>query len=183
MKRWCNTTPTFHLLSSIFLTLFPCFMSTADATELWGDCECAQDYTEHVWKAVSIGIPALPCGMMPDQTSAALEKIVEFEFPLRVVWSSSNNTVSLRAQALLAVANTLFWQLAEKLENIGSVYFSVWLYIGFIVLLLNNQPLFPFTEEHMYTKINRFLLSHQYLDLRKVPGFFQLFYSFDFEVT
>ncbi|XP_063161512.1 nucleolar pre-ribosomal-associated protein 1 [Candoia aspera] len=36
-------------------------------------------------------------------------------------------------------------------------------------------------EEHMYTKLNRFLLSHQYLDLRKVPGFFQLFYSFDSE--
>ncbi|XP_021404254.2 nucleolar pre-ribosomal-associated protein 1 isoform X1 [Lonchura striata] len=36
-------------------------------------------------------------------------------------------------------------------------------------------------EEHMYIKVNRFLLSHQYLDLRKVPGFFQLFYSFDFE--
>ncbi|NXD07775.1 NPA1P protein, partial [Nothocercus nigrocapillus] len=35
--------------------------------------------------------------------------------------------------------------------------------------------------EHMYTKINRFLLSHQYLDLRKVPGFFQLFYSFNLE--
>lgn len=34
----------------------------------------------------------------------------------------------------------------------------------------------------MYIKVNRFLLSHQYLDLRKVPGFFQLFYSFDFEV-
>ncbi|XP_058679879.1 nucleolar pre-ribosomal-associated protein 1 [Ammospiza caudacuta] len=36
-------------------------------------------------------------------------------------------------------------------------------------------------EDHMYIKVNRFLLSHQYLDLRKVPGFFQLFYSFDFE--
>ncbi|XP_048349854.1 nucleolar pre-ribosomal-associated protein 1 isoform X2 [Sphaerodactylus townsendi] len=36
-------------------------------------------------------------------------------------------------------------------------------------------------EEHMYTKLNRFLLSHQYLDLKKVPGFFQLFYSFDIE--
>ncbi|XP_007424576.1 nucleolar pre-ribosomal-associated protein 1 [Python bivittatus] len=36
-------------------------------------------------------------------------------------------------------------------------------------------------EEHMYTKLNRFLLSHQYLDLRKVPGFFHLFYSFDLE--
>uniref|UniRef100_A0A8C5WVB3 URB1 ribosome biosis homolog n=1 Tax=Laticauda laticaudata TaxID=8630 RepID=A0A8C5WVB3_LATLA len=36
-------------------------------------------------------------------------------------------------------------------------------------------------EEHMYTKLNRFLLSHQYLDLRKVPGFFHLFYSFDSE--
>ncbi|XP_060090308.1 nucleolar pre-ribosomal-associated protein 1 [Heteronotia binoei] len=36
-------------------------------------------------------------------------------------------------------------------------------------------------EEHMYTKLNKFLLSHQYLNLRKVPGFFQLFYSFDLE--
>ncbi|XP_077198657.1 nucleolar pre-ribosomal-associated protein 1 isoform X2 [Paroedura picta] len=36
-------------------------------------------------------------------------------------------------------------------------------------------------EEHMYTKLNKFLLSHQYLNLKKVPGFFQLFYSFDIE--
>ncbi|CAI5772653.1 pre-ribosomal-associated 1 [Podarcis lilfordi] len=40
-----------------------------------------------------------------------------------------------------------------------------------------HQMLKP--EEHMYTKLNKFLLSHQYLDLKKVPGFFQLFYSFD----
>ncbi|XP_078088951.1 nucleolar pre-ribosomal-associated protein 1 isoform X2 [Mustelus asterias] len=36
-------------------------------------------------------------------------------------------------------------------------------------------------EEHMYVKINRFLLAHQYLDLKKVPGFFKLFYGFDME--
>ncbi|XP_061483804.1 nucleolar pre-ribosomal-associated protein 1 isoform X3 [Rhineura floridana] len=42
-----------------------------------------------------------------------------------------------------------------------------------------HQMLKP--EEHMYTKLNKFLLSHQYLDLKKVPGFFQLFYSFDLE--
>ncbi|XP_059506193.1 nucleolar pre-ribosomal-associated protein 1 isoform X2 [Stegostoma tigrinum] len=36
-------------------------------------------------------------------------------------------------------------------------------------------------EEHMYMKINNFLLAHQYLDLKKVPGFFKLFYSFDME--
>ncbi|XP_054829571.1 nucleolar pre-ribosomal-associated protein 1 [Eublepharis macularius] len=36
-------------------------------------------------------------------------------------------------------------------------------------------------EEHMYTKLNKFLLSHQDLDLKKVPGFFRLFYSFDVE--
>uniref|UniRef100_A0A8C9F4W2 URB1 ribosome biogenesis homolog n=1 Tax=Pavo cristatus TaxID=9049 RepID=A0A8C9F4W2_PAVCR len=53
--------------------------------------------------------------------------------------------------------------------------FSLSLYIARVA----QQMLKP--EEHMYTKINRFLLSHQYLDLRKVPGFFQLFYSFDFE--
>ncbi|XP_032914852.1 nucleolar pre-ribosomal-associated protein 1-like isoform X2 [Catharus ustulatus] len=35
--------------------------------------------------------------------------------------------------------------------------------------------------EHMYTQVNRFLLSHQFLDLRKIPDFFQFFYSFDFE--
>ncbi|XP_053810006.1 serine/arginine repetitive matrix protein 1-like [Vidua chalybeata] len=36
-------------------------------------------------------------------------------------------------------------------------------------------------EEHVYIRVKRFLLSHRYLDLRKVPGFLQLFYSFDFE--
>ncbi|XP_068126588.1 nucleolar pre-ribosomal-associated protein 1 [Hyperolius riggenbachi] len=34
-------------------------------------------------------------------------------------------------------------------------------------------------EEHMYIKINRFLLSHEYLDLKKVPDFYRLFYSSD----
>ncbi|XP_068768385.1 nucleolar pre-ribosomal-associated protein 1 isoform X2 [Struthio camelus] len=53
--------------------------------------------------------------------------------------------------------------------------FSLTLYIARVA----QQMLKP--EEHMYTKINRFLLSHQFLDLRKVPGFFQLFYSFDLE--
>ncbi|NWY01565.1 NPA1P protein, partial [Nothoprocta ornata] len=53
--------------------------------------------------------------------------------------------------------------------------FSLSLYIARVA----QQMLKP--EEHMYTKINRFLLSHQYLDLRKVPGFFQLFYSFNLE--
>ncbi|KFQ32136.1 Nucleolar pre-ribosomal-associated protein 1, partial [Merops nubicus] len=53
--------------------------------------------------------------------------------------------------------------------------FSLTLYIARVA----QQILKP--EEHMYIKINKFLLSHQYLDLRKVPGFFQLFYSFDFE--
>ncbi|XP_014108968.1 PREDICTED: nucleolar pre-ribosomal-associated protein 1 [Pseudopodoces humilis] len=53
--------------------------------------------------------------------------------------------------------------------------FSLSLYIARVA----QQILKP--EEHMYIKVNRFLLSHQYLDLRKVPGFFQLFYSFDLE--
>ncbi|XP_018420504.1 PREDICTED: nucleolar pre-ribosomal-associated protein 1 [Nanorana parkeri] len=36
-------------------------------------------------------------------------------------------------------------------------------------------------DEHMYIKVNRFLLSHEYLDLKKVPDFYRLFYSFDTE--
>ncbi|XP_035242197.1 nucleolar pre-ribosomal-associated protein 1 [Anguilla anguilla] len=36
-------------------------------------------------------------------------------------------------------------------------------------------------EEHMYMIVNKFLLTHQYLDLKKVPEFFRLFYSFDLE--
>lgn len=34
----------------------------------------------------------------------------------------------------------------------------------------------------MYVVLNRFLLSHQSLDFRRVPEFFKLFYSFDLEV-
>uniref|UniRef100_A0A8C9KLM5 URB1 ribosome biosis homolog n=1 Tax=Panthera tigris altaica TaxID=74533 RepID=A0A8C9KLM5_PANTA len=36
-------------------------------------------------------------------------------------------------------------------------------------------------EEHMYLKISKFLLSHEYLNMNKVPGFYQFFFSSDFE--
>ncbi|XP_041662144.1 nucleolar pre-ribosomal-associated protein 1 [Cheilinus undulatus] len=36
-------------------------------------------------------------------------------------------------------------------------------------------------EDHMYVVVNRFLLSHQSLDFRRVPEFFKLFYGFDLE--
>ncbi|KAG8518530.1 Nucleolar pre-ribosomal-associated protein 1 [Galemys pyrenaicus] len=36
-------------------------------------------------------------------------------------------------------------------------------------------------EEHMYLKISKFLLSHEYVDMNKIPGFYQFFYSSDFE--
>ena len=39
-----------------------------------------------------------------------------------------------------------------------------------------------FPEDHMYMVLNRFLLSHQSLDFRRVPEFFKLFYGFDLEV-
>lgn len=34
----------------------------------------------------------------------------------------------------------------------------------------------------MYVVINKFLLSHQSLDFRRVPEFFKLFYGFELEV-
>ncbi|CAJ1065109.1 nucleolar pre-ribosomal-associated protein 1 [Xyrichtys novacula] len=36
-------------------------------------------------------------------------------------------------------------------------------------------------EDHMYVVLNRFLLSQQSLDFRRVPEFFKLFYGFDLE--
>ncbi|XP_053513946.1 nucleolar pre-ribosomal-associated protein 1 isoform X2 [Artibeus jamaicensis] len=36
-------------------------------------------------------------------------------------------------------------------------------------------------EDHMYLKINKFLLSHEHLNMNKVPGFYQFFYSSDFQ--
>ncbi|KAG9486186.1 hypothetical protein GDO78_008986 [Eleutherodactylus coqui] len=36
-------------------------------------------------------------------------------------------------------------------------------------------------EEHMYIRATRFLLSYEYLDMRKVPDFYRLFYSSDVE--
>ncbi|NWR70263.1 NPA1P protein, partial [Centropus unirufus] len=75
--------------------------------------------------------------------------------------------------------NQLLYLLDSVQNGIGQpnlrFTFSLTLYIARVA----QQILKP--EEHMYLKINRFLLSHQYLDLRKVPGFFQLFYSSDFE--
>ncbi|XP_051869866.1 nucleolar pre-ribosomal-associated protein 1 [Pristis pectinata] len=51
--------------------------------------------------------------------------------------------------------------------------------LAFYIAKVAQQMLKP--EEHMYMKINHFLLAHQYLDLNKVPGFFKLFYSFNME--
>uniref|UniRef100_A0A4W3KAK1 URB1 ribosome biogenesis homolog n=1 Tax=Callorhinchus milii TaxID=7868 RepID=A0A4W3KAK1_CALMI len=51
--------------------------------------------------------------------------------------------------------------------------------LAYFVAKVAQQMLKP--EEHMYKKINNFLLSHQYLDLRKLPGFFRFFYSSDME--
>ncbi|XP_073674485.1 nucleolar pre-ribosomal-associated protein 1 [Garra rufa] len=36
-------------------------------------------------------------------------------------------------------------------------------------------------EEHMYLVVNKFLLGTQFLDLKRIPDFFKLFYSFDLE--
>ncbi|KAM8813060.1 nucleolar pre-ribosomal-associated protein 1 [Rhynchonycteris naso] len=36
-------------------------------------------------------------------------------------------------------------------------------------------------EEHMYLKINKFLLAHEHLNMNKVPGFYQFFFSSDFQ--
>ncbi|XP_051006192.1 nucleolar pre-ribosomal-associated protein 1 [Acomys russatus] len=36
-------------------------------------------------------------------------------------------------------------------------------------------------EEHMYWKVSKFLLSHESLNMDKLPGFYQFFYSSDFQ--
>ncbi|KAL6089113.1 hypothetical protein STEG23_008301 [Scotinomys teguina] len=36
-------------------------------------------------------------------------------------------------------------------------------------------------EDHMYWKISKFLLSHEHLNMDKLPGFYQFFYSSDFQ--
>ncbi|XP_057553181.1 nucleolar pre-ribosomal-associated protein 1 isoform X1 [Hippopotamus amphibius kiboko] len=57
--------------------------------------------------------------------------------------------------------------------------FTLALFIAKAALQILKPALF--TEEHMYLKVNKFLLSHEYLNMNKVPGFYQFFYSSDFE--
>uniref|UniRef100_A0A3B5PXZ0 URB1 ribosome biogenesis homolog n=1 Tax=Xiphophorus maculatus TaxID=8083 RepID=A0A3B5PXZ0_XIPMA len=57
----------------------------------------------------------------------------------------------------------------QKLPFVLAVYISK----------VAQQMLRP--EDHMYVVLNRFLLSRQSLDLRRVPEFFKLFYGFDLE--
>ncbi|XP_014875164.1 nucleolar pre-ribosomal-associated protein 1 [Poecilia latipinna] len=57
----------------------------------------------------------------------------------------------------------------QKLPFVLAVYISK----------VAQQMLRP--EDHMYVVFNRFLLSHQSLDLRRVPEFFKQFYGFDLE--
>lgn len=37
-------------------------------------------------------------------------------------------------------------------------------------------------EDHMYVVLNRFLLSHQNLDMKRVPEFFKMFLGYELEV-
>ncbi|PWA28006.1 hypothetical protein CCH79_00012128, partial [Gambusia affinis] len=60
-------------------------------------------------------------------------------------------------------------KLNQKLPFVLAVYISK----------VAQQMLRP--ENHMYVVLNRFLLSRQSLDLRRVPEFFKLFYGFDQE--
>uniref|UniRef100_A0A3B5L8H4 Uncharacterized protein n=1 Tax=Xiphophorus couchianus TaxID=32473 RepID=A0A3B5L8H4_9TELE len=57
----------------------------------------------------------------------------------------------------------------QKLPFVLAVYISK----------VAQQMLRP--EDHMYVVLNRFVLSRQSLDLRRVPEFFKLFYGFDLE--
>ncbi|XP_054669429.1 nucleolar pre-ribosomal-associated protein 1 isoform X4 [Grus americana] len=75
--------------------------------------------------------------------------------------------------------NQLLYLLDAVQNGIGQPNLRFTFSLSLYVARVAQQILKP--EEHIYIKVNRFLLSHQYLDLRKVPGFFQLFYSFDFE--
>ncbi|MGH0120512.1 UNVERIFIED_CONTAM: hypothetical protein FKN15_016358 [Acipenser sinensis] len=61
----------------------------------------------------------------------------------------------------------------DRIKDLDALYDPCFLLTLFSALV---KP-----EEHMYRIVNKFLLSHQYLDLKKVPGFFKLFYSFDLE--
>lgn len=51
-----------------------------------------------------------------------------------------------------------------------------------LIYLLTLKTICLFIEEHMYLVISKFLLGTQYVDLKRVPDFFRLFYSFDLEV-
>ncbi len=58
-------------------------------------------------------------------------------------------------------------------------------YILFLIskFAKTKSSLFPPTaEEHMYMVVNKFILGTQFLDLKRVPDFFKLFYSSDLEV-
>ncbi|XP_071994741.1 nucleolar pre-ribosomal-associated protein 1 isoform X2 [Engystomops pustulosus] len=75
----------------------------------------------------------------------------------------------MQLQCLLDVV-----QNAIHLENIRLPY-ALGLYSARAAQLLLKA------EDHMYIRTTRFLLSHEYLDLRKVPDFYRLFYSSDVE--
>ncbi|XP_076837432.1 nucleolar pre-ribosomal-associated protein 1 isoform X2 [Brachyhypopomus gauderio] len=76
-------------------------------------------------------------------------------------------------------------QLLYLLETVRNGIYKHNIRISFVhatyIAKIIQQILRP--EDHMYLVINRFLLRTQYVDLRRVPEFFKLFYSFDLEHT
>ncbi|XP_028321135.1 nucleolar pre-ribosomal-associated protein 1 [Gouania willdenowi] len=61
------------------------------------------------------------------------------------------------------------WQQNQRLPFVLTTYIAK-------VAQLMLKP-----EDHMYVLVNRFLLTHQSLDFRRVPEFFRLFYGFEME--
>lgn len=115
--------------------------------------------------------------------------VVVFCPQLLYLLDTLRNAIQKQNLRVSFVHATYIAKVAQQILKPGVCYFwSKHLLLYILVLLflyifyLFVYPYCLLIEEHMYLVISKFLLGTQYVDLKRIPDFFRLFYSFELEV-
>ncbi|KAM4627721.1 nucleolar pre-ribosomal-associated protein 1 [Polymixia lowei] len=141
----------------------PCFLLPLFSAMLRPECvvDCLKFVSSHAF-----GVTVMALGSYDPKVRAAGYHV------LSSFYHHLDGARFIQKRQLLYLMDTVkngVWQKNTRLPFVMSTY----------VAKLAQQMLKP--EDHMYLVLNKFLLSQQSLDFRRVPEFFKLFYSFDLE--
>ncbi|CAL8351648.1 unnamed protein product [Lota lota] len=141
----------------------PCYLLPLFSTMLRPDCvvNCFKFVSSHAF-----GLTVMALSSYDPKVRAAAYHILTSFYP------HLEGTASVKKRQLLYLMEMMKNGIRQKNVRLP---FILTMYISKVA----QQMLKP--EDHMYVVLNKFLLSHQSLDFRRVPDFFKLFHSSDME--